>query len=52
MLVLDSGLKEELKWSYPCYSNNKSNIVLIHSFKDYYALLFMQGAMLKDSKKN
>ncbi len=50
MLVLDCGLTEELKWGCPCYTRQKSNIVLIHGFKDYCALLFMQGALLKDSK--
>jgi uncharacterized protein YdeI (YjbR/CyaY-like superfamily) len=48
MLVLDCGLTEELKWGCPCYTVEKSNIVLIHGFKDYCALLFMQGALLKD----
>ena len=51
MLVLDCGLTEELKWGCPCYTWQKSNIVLIHGFKNYCALLFMQGAMLKDAKK-
>ena len=51
MLVLDCGLTEELKWGCPCYTIQKSNIVLIHGFKDYCALLFMQGALLKDAKK-
>ncbi|MES2140045.1 MAG: YdeI/OmpD-associated family protein [Bacteroidota bacterium] len=50
MLVLDCGLTEELKWGCPCYTSQKSNIVLIHGFKDYCALLFMQGALLKDVK--
>lgn len=50
-LVLDCGLTEELKWGCPCYTIKKSNIVLIHGFKDYCALLFMQGALLKDPKK-
>jgi uncharacterized protein YdeI (YjbR/CyaY-like superfamily) len=50
MLVLECGLTEELKWGCPCYTNKKSNIVLIHGFKDYCALLFMQGALLKDPK--
>ncbi len=50
-VVLDCNLTEELKWGCPCYTNNKSNIVLIHGFKDYCALLFMQGALLKDTKK-
>jgi uncharacterized protein YdeI (YjbR/CyaY-like superfamily) len=50
MIVLDCGLTEELKWGCPCYTREKSNIVLIHGFKDYCALLFMQGALLKDPK--
>lgn len=50
-LVLDCGLTEELKWGCPCYLIQKSNIVLVHGFKDYCALLFMQGALLKDQKK-
>ncbi|MBX3238985.1 MAG: YdeI/OmpD-associated family protein [Chitinophagaceae bacterium] len=50
-IVLDCGLTEELKWGCPCYTNQKNNIVLIHGFKDYCALLFMQGALLKDPKK-
>lgn len=50
-LVLDCGLTEELKWGCPCYTIKKSNIVLIHGFKNYCALLFMQGAMLKDTKR-
>jgi uncharacterized protein YdeI (YjbR/CyaY-like superfamily) len=51
MLVLNCGLNEELKWGCPCYSFQKTNIVLIHGFKDYCALLFMQGALLKDAKE-
>ncbi len=50
MLALDCGLTEELKWGCPCYTIQKSNVVLIHGFKDYCALLFMQGALLKDEK--
>jgi uncharacterized protein YdeI (YjbR/CyaY-like superfamily) len=50
-IVLDCGLTEELKWGCPCYTFEKSNIVLIHGFKDYCALLFMKGALLKDKKK-
>ena len=50
-LVLGCGLTEELKWGCPCYIAEKNNIVLIHGFKDYCALLFMQGALLKDPKK-
>ena len=49
-IVLACGLTEELKWGCPCYTNQKSNIVLIHGFKNYCALLFMQGALLKDEK--
>ncbi len=47
-LVLENDLKEELKWGCPCYVSGRSNIVLIHGFKEYCALLFMQGALLKD----
>ncbi len=50
LIALDTGLAEELKWGCPCYTQNKSNVVLIHGFKDYCALLFMQGALLKDPK--
>ena len=50
-MVLDCGLTETLKWGCPCYTNQKNNIVLIHGFKDYCALLFMQGALLSDPKK-
>ncbi|MBC7388002.1 MAG: DUF1801 domain-containing protein [Opitutaceae bacterium] len=49
-LVLDCDLTEELKWGCPCYTLNDSNVVLIHGFKDYCALLFMQGALIKDPK--
>ena len=48
MIVLDCGLTEELKWGVPCYTFQKSNIVLIHVFKEYCALLFFKGALLKD----
>lgn len=47
-IVLDCGLTEELKWGVPCYAHQKSNIVLIHTFKEYCALLFFKGALLKD----
>ena len=49
MIVLDCGLKEELKWGCPCYMFEKSNIVLIHVFKEYCALLFFKGALLNDA---
>ncbi|MEO5945462.1 MAG: YdeI family protein [Chitinophagaceae bacterium] len=47
-IVLDCGLTEELKWGCPCYTLGKSNIVLIHGFKEYCALLFFKGALLND----
>ena len=50
MIVLDCGLTEELKWGVPCYMFEKSNIVLIHVFKEYCALLFFKGALLHDTK--
>ncbi|MCX6294569.1 MAG: YdeI family protein [Bacteroidetes bacterium] len=50
MIVLDCQLIEELKWGCPCYMLGKSNVVLIHGFKEYCALLFFKGALLKDSK--
>ncbi|MHA4808964.1 YdeI/OmpD-associated family protein [Flavitalea flava] len=48
MIVLDCGLTEELKWGVPCYQLQKKNIVLIHVFKEYCALLFFKGALLHD----
>ncbi|MFW9870707.1 MAG: YdeI family protein [Candidatus Thorarchaeota archaeon] len=48
-IVLDSGLTEEFKWGKPCYTFQKSNIVLIHGFKEYCALLFFKGALLNDA---
>ena len=48
-IVLDCELTEELKWGCPCYSFEKSNIVLIHVFKEYCALLFFKGALLHDA---
>lgn len=49
-IILDCGLVEELKWGQPCYTFEKGNIVLIHGFKEYCALLFFKGALLKDAK--
>jgi uncharacterized protein YdeI (YjbR/CyaY-like superfamily) len=49
-LCLASGLHESLKWGQACYDLNGGNVVLIHGFKDYCALLFMKGALLKDPK--
>jgi uncharacterized protein YdeI (YjbR/CyaY-like superfamily) len=47
-IVLACPLTEEMKWMHPCYSLNDSNVVLIHAFKEYCALLFFKGALLKD----
>jgi uncharacterized protein YdeI (YjbR/CyaY-like superfamily) len=49
-LCLASGLHESLKWGQACYDLNGGNVVLIHGFKDYCALLFMKGALLRDPK--
>ena len=51
MILLDCELSEELKWGVPCYTFQKSNIVLIHVFKEYCAILFFKGALLKDPKR-
>ncbi len=49
-IALDCGLTEELKWGCPCYMYQKSNVVLIHAFKDYCAFLFFKGALMQDKK--
>jgi len=48
-IILDCGLTEEFKWMHPCYTFQESNIVLIHGFKEYCAILFIKGALLKDA---
>ncbi|WP_221567533.1 YdeI family protein [Alkalihalobacillus sp. TS-13] len=48
-IVLDCELTEDIKWMHPCYMFEGKNIVLIHGFKDYCALLFHKGALLKDA---
>lgn len=48
-ICLDCGLTEEFKWMHPCYTFQGKNVVLIHEFKEYCALLFHKGALLKDS---
>ena len=48
-LILDCGLTEELKWGCPCYTFENRNIVLIHGFKEYCAILFFKGALLADA---
>ncbi|MFM8741616.1 MAG: YdeI/OmpD-associated family protein [Cytophagales bacterium] len=50
-LVLNCGLVEELKWGCPCYTHEGNNVVLINGFKEYCALLFHKGALLKNPKK-
>ena len=49
-IILDCQLTEELKWGVPCYTFQKNNIVLIHVFKEYCAILFFKGALLKDAR--
>jgi uncharacterized protein YdeI (YjbR/CyaY-like superfamily) len=47
-ILLDSGLTEDLKWGQPCYALDGKNVALIHGFKEYCAILFHKGALLKD----
>jgi uncharacterized protein YdeI (YjbR/CyaY-like superfamily) len=49
-IILDCGLTEELKWGQPCYTLDGKNILLIHGFKEYCAILFIKGSLLKDTK--
>ena len=55
-IILDCGLTEQLKWGVPCYTflnaagQKESNVVLIHTFKEYCALLFFKGALLNDAQ--
>jgi uncharacterized protein YdeI (YjbR/CyaY-like superfamily) len=49
-IAIGCGLTEELKWGCPCYTYQESNIVLIHVFKEYCALLFFKGALLNDAE--
>ena len=48
--VLECNLEEDYKWMHPCYSFRGTNVVLIHGFKEYCALLFFKGVLLKDKK--
>ena len=48
-IILDCGLDEELKWGCPCYTYQNRNIVLIHVFKEYCAVLFFKGSLLNDA---
>jgi uncharacterized protein YdeI (YjbR/CyaY-like superfamily) len=49
-IILDCGLDEDFKWGQPCYTLDGQNVVLIHGFKEYCALLFFKGALMKDPK--
>lgn len=49
-IILDCHLNEEVKWRHPCYTLGGKNVVLIHGFKEYCAILFVKGALLKDAK--
>jgi len=50
-LCLASGLREELKWGQPCYTCDHANVVLIHGFKDYCALAFFKGVLMRDPEQ-
>ncbi len=50
-IALDCQLTENIKWGKPCYTYNDSNVIIIHGFKEYCALLFLKGALLADSEK-
>ncbi len=50
-IILDCGLTEELKWGVPCYTFQGKNVVLIHGFKEYCAILFVKGVLLKDARR-
>ena len=45
-IVLDCGLTEEMRWGHPCYTLEKTNVVLIHGFNEYCALLFMKASLI------
>lgn len=49
MIILDCALTEEFKWGVPCYTFENKNVALIHGFKEYCAILFVKGALLKDT---
>jgi uncharacterized protein YdeI (YjbR/CyaY-like superfamily) len=50
-IILDCGLTEELKWRAPCYTFQEGNVVIIQGFKEYCALMFFKGALLKDARR-
>ncbi len=49
-IILSCNLEEDFKWMHPCYTLDNANIVLIHGFKEYCALLFFKGVLMKDDK--
>jgi uncharacterized protein YdeI (YjbR/CyaY-like superfamily) len=49
-IILATGLTEAVKWGHPCYSVDGKNVILMHGFKEYCAVLFPKGALLKDPK--
>jgi uncharacterized protein YdeI (YjbR/CyaY-like superfamily) len=49
-IIMECGLEEDYKWIHPCYSVNGNNVVLIHSFKEYTAILFFKGVLMADKK--
>ena len=49
-IILSCGLDEDLKWGQPCYALDGKNVILMHGFKEYCAILFPKGALLKDPK--
>lgn len=51
MIILDCGLTEDLKWGKPCYTFQESNLLIIQGFKEYCALMFCKGALLKDTRR-
>jgi len=50
-IALSTDLEEDLKWMHPCYTLNGKNVFLLHSFKEYIAVFFMKGAIMKDPKE-
>ena len=50
-IVLDCGLTEELKWGVPCYTYKDANVIIIHGFKNYCAIMFFKGVLLADTHK-
>ena len=49
-IALSTGLEEDLKWMHPCYTLNGKNVFLLHAFKEYIAVFFMKGAIMKDTQ--